>query len=155
MSKMEGGERKDNRNMSKWFAGDLWNYKLFLDDNRDVHWIYPEGHELNSGKWRVARNYNEFVKIILFHGLPKFVSFDHDLSECAVKECLRAIDKNDEYNYNRVFEKTGLDCAKYLIEYCQKNSLTLPEYKVHSANPLGTENIKAILKRFEMIQRAI
>ena len=43
-------------------------------------------------------------------------------------------------------EKTGLDCAKFLVEYCADENLPLPEYLAHSANPAGKENIEKFLE---------
>jgi hypothetical protein len=43
-------------------------------------------------------------------------------------------------------EKTGLDCAKFLVEYCMIVGSLLPEYLVHSANPTGKKNIQAYLE---------
>jgi hypothetical protein len=43
-------------------------------------------------------------------------------------------------------EKTGLDCAKFLVEYCADENQPLPKYLVHSANPAGKENIEKFLE---------
>lgn len=75
--------------------------------------------------------YEEFVKFILDNGLPDFISYDHDLGE----------------------GKTGYDCAKWLVEYCLENNLSLPEYAVHSQNPVGKENILTLLSNFEKFRR--
>jgi hypothetical protein len=42
-------------------------------------------------------------------------------------------------------EKTGYDAAKWMCDYCWTNGLPLPEFNCHSANPVGRENILAIL----------
>ena len=44
-----------------------------------------------------------------------------------------------------IMENTGLDCAKWLVEYCLDNNTKLPDYIVHSANPAGKENIEKYL----------
>lgn len=75
--------------------------------------------------------YEEFVKFILDNGLPDFISYDHDLGE----------------------GKTGYDCAKWLVDYCLENNLSLPEYAVHSQNPVGKENILTLLSNFEKFRR--
>ena len=79
----------------------------------------PEGFE------RVY-NFEEFVAFIPQNGMPDFISFDHDLG----------------------LGKTGFDCAKYLVEYCLDNQTTLPEFTVHSQNPVGKENIEKLLANF-------
>ena len=38
--------------------------------------------------------------------------------------------------------------AKYLVEYCLAHQLPLPNYQVHSQNPVGTENIERLLDNF-------
>jgi hypothetical protein len=45
-------------------------------------------------------------------------------------------------------EKTGMDCAKWLVDYCLDNKLTLPLYNIQSANPSGKDNIDGLLKNF-------
>ena len=71
-------------------------YNLFLDDIRDpknmipgMEVLYKDGmliHRNNPDNfyykhdWVVVRSYNEFVDYITKNGLPKLVSFDHDLA---------------------------------------------------------------------------
>ena len=38
--------------------------------------------------------------------------------------------------------------AKYLVEYCLAHQLPLPNYQVHSQNPVGKENIERLLENF-------
>lgn len=78
--------------------------------------------------WKIVRKYEDFIDDITENGLPDEISFDHDLGEQ---------------------NKTGYDCAKWLCEYCWGNGLPLPSWNVHSANPVGRDNIMAILKSFE------
>ena len=54
------------------------------------------------------------------------------------------------------FEKTGYDCAKWLVEYCLNNDLDLPFCFVHSMNPVGKDNINHLLKNYNdsRIQKA-
>lgn len=111
------------------------SYNLFLDDLRevkDVYWVdLPK-----SNNWIVVRNYKEFVKCIDSEGCPDFVTFDHDLS---AEHYLNNFDTT---------EKTGYDAAKYLIEYCDNNSLPFPEYKIHSMNIIGRDNIKHLIESY-------
>lgn len=88
---------------------------LYLDDLRAT----PESFE------RVY-SYREFVDFISTHGLPDFISFDHDLG----------------------MGETGFECAKFLVNYCIDHNLKLPDYKVHSQNPVGKENIEKLLEHF-------
>ena len=72
-------------------------------------------------------DYEGFTEFISRNGLPDFISFDHDLG----------------------WEKTGYDCAKWLVEFCLDKNLILPEFQVHSQNPVGKENIEALLNNFK------
>lgn len=102
---------------------------IFLDDYRqpnDVKWI-----ELPKVmNWAVVRDYDEFVALLdTLIIAPKFIAFDHDLADA---------------HYNGDFsgpEKTGYDCAKALIQHCLDKNWTVPDYLVHSLNPVGKENI--------------
>jgi hypothetical protein len=44
--------------------------------------------------------------------------------------------------------KTGLDCAKFLVEYCLDNQIHKINFQVHSQNPVGKENIESLLNNF-------
>jgi hypothetical protein len=124
-------------------------YKLFIDDVRnpqDVKWV-----EMPLGPWVIVRNYNQFVAHITKNGLPSFVAFDHDLAD----EHYRPSMYNKDGHYSNYYtdgtfkEKTGYDCAKWLIEYCMNNNLTFPDYVVHSMNPIGASNIRGIVENFK------
>lgn len=133
-------------------------YNLFLDDIRmpaEVgNYIYPvELRDLfRKEEWVIVRNYPEFIKRIKDLGIPKLISFDHDLAEGHYHKSF--MDKNEiQYeNYTKFeddYNKTGYHCAKWLIEYCINENIDLPEYIVHSMNPVGKDNILNLLKNFE------
>lgn len=110
-------------------------YNLFLDDERNPN------HFLNDVRtWEVVRNYNAFVKIITEKGLPDFISFDHDLHD---EHYGKPVD------YTKFKHKTGYHCAVWLIEYCMRTNQCLPEWQVHSLNPIGKLNINSILYHFK------
>lgn len=128
--------------------------KLFLDDIRiptDASRLVPtKSFSLYwEDDWVVVRNYDEFVEYIKYNGVPEFVSFDHDLGdisyEIPANEILKMSDDDMLKNFG-VIEKTGLDCAKFLVEYCADENVSLPNYLVHSANPAGKENIEKFLE---------
>jgi hypothetical protein len=97
--------------------------KLYLDDER-----IPKGKG-----WDVVRNFEQFQNWILINGLPDVVSFDHDLGT----------DKNG------TLKKNGVDCARWMCNYCIENGLPfLPDWNIHSANGVGAENIKSVLDTF-------
>lgn len=89
---------------------------LFLDDER-----MP-----NDERAVIVRSFDEFRDHIIAHGMPKFISFDHDLGHGL----------------------TGFDCAKWLVEYHLDNGGDFPHYHVHSQNPIGKKNIEEYLKGY-------
>ena len=100
--------------------------------------------------WIVARNYDEFVEIINKEGLENFevISLDHDLGESAMTEFFENVYINGKLDYNNITEKTGFDCAKFLIELSMDSGIKLPQIYVHSANPVGSTNIIEIINNF-------
>ncbi len=113
-------------------------YYLLLDDYRYpflIWWVNLP--EKESHKWVIARHYYEFVNIITNNGLPRFISFDHDLDRQAWpiytsdKPCL-----------------TGLDCAQWLINYCEEHKLPFPSAAVHSTSPDGGPKIYNLLNDY-------
>lgn len=129
-------------------------YYLFLDDLRhpkDVQWL-----ALPTVKWTIVRNYNSFVDTINARGLPQIISFDHDLADEHYKENIFSQDiKNihrGNFNYAKMKEKTGYDCAKFLVEYCLRNRSNLPEYYIHSLNYIGKHNIFSLLESYKKFE---
>ena len=110
-------------------------YFLFLDDIRDPNQVfaYTEQIIFLDQKWTVVKTYQEFVTFIIDNGLPEFISFDHDLGEESM---------------TNVEEKSGYDCAKWLIEYCITEKIILPAYFCHSMNPVGKVNINGLLNTY-------
>lgn len=133
--------------------------KLFLDDIRhNYDALEMLNYEIYKDKWHIVRNYDEFIKYITKNGLPDIISFDHDLADAhyTPKEYWTDYHKSKEYQDSLVYEeKTGLDCAKWLINYCLDKNLKLPKYLVHSANPVGRDNIFYQLRNFELYQNNI
>lgn len=118
-------------------------YYIFLDDERnpcEVKWT-----QIPDLPWTVVRTYGNFKALITVKGyLPEFISFDHDLGI----EHYSNLVKN-ESDYNKYKEKTGYDCAKWLIDYCAQNELTIPKYTIHSLNPIGASNIRSLLESYK------
>ena len=126
-------------------------YNLFLDDFRspvDCSRYMPNPGIYLKMEWVIVRNYDEFVKFISKNGLPSMVSFDHDLADEHYSNDM--YDGNEVYNknYETFKEKTGYDCAKWLVDYCMDRDLDLPEYIVHSMNPAGGKNIWEYLEGY-------
>lgn len=136
-------------------------YNLFLDDIRTPDMcsqymylsIHKYGQTLNiyhKENWVIVRSFGEFVECIQKNGLPKLISFDHDLADDYELRTKMVITKWFNMEENR--EYTGMDCAKYLIDYCLDNNKILPSFVVHSQNPSGNENIVSILNNFRKYQ---
>ena len=117
-------------------------YKIYLDDIRtplDESWI-------------VVRNYDEFVETVSKIGLEniELLSLDHDLGDTAMKEYFTNVSPNFVLDYNNIHEKTGYDCAKWLVNHCMDNVLNMPTVYVHSANPIGSANIMGYINNYLM-----
>ena len=110
---------------------------LWLDDLRnpflDIEGRVPK----ETGEIHWVLNYEQFVQWIQKFGLPDIISFDHDLGD------------KERFFIPEIQEMTGKDCANWLVEYCMDNNLELPKYYVHSANPVGADNIIGLLQNFK------
>jgi hypothetical protein len=126
------------------------SYNLFLDDIRvpvDVgNYINPV--ELRSlfrlKEWVIVRNYNQFVDYIERNGVPALVSFDHDLADehYVPERYWDNYEESKKYQSAKSYtEKTGYDCAQWLLKYCKEKHLQLPNILCHSMNPIGKEKI--------------
>ncbi len=130
--------------------------KLFLDDERvpvdcAKYMHYRTDCRIYHEEWNIVRSYKQFVSHIETYGLPKLISFDHDLAD--LPELKVELDITEWFDLKNNKEYTGMDCAKWLVDYCIDNNLKLPEFIVHSANPAGTENIKSLLENFKKSQQ--
>jgi len=100
----------------------LSDYTLFLDDERE-----PPSEMENVV---IARDFWEFKRVIAAMGIPKYVSFDHDLG---------SMDSN------------GKDCAEFLIMRMimeRPSDIDDFQYYVHSQNPVGAENIRRFMDKY-------
>jgi hypothetical protein len=113
---------------------------LYLDDVR-----IP-----TEGDWKVVRNYDEFVAHIKMNGLENYevISLDHDLGEGAMVEYYTNVKPNYELDYNRIPEKTGMDCARWLVAESMNEKIPLPTIYVHSANPIGSANMMGYINNY-------
>lgn len=132
-------------------------YNLFLDDYRTLlsTYEYKKFKPYITEEWVIVRNYNEFVKVIEQQGLPKLISFDHDLADehYTPEKYWNDYEASKEYQESQNYtEKTGYDCAKWLAEYCLDNQLPLPQWETHSMNPVGADNINKLLNNLMKIR---
>ena len=115
------------------------HYNLFLDDIRtpnQVTWV-----DLPLVDWVIVRNFEQFRDTILEKGAPNQVSFDHDLGPAHYVFDWAGDGTKPE-------QPTGYDCAKWLANHCYIENKPLPEYYVHSLNPIGADNIDKYLKSY-------
>lgn len=96
-------------------------YCLFIDDNRMLGDVPIPDLKM---PWALARSSGEAKGHILQRGIPAFISFDHDLG--------------------------GDDTSmKFLKWFSALNLDKVPEYQVHSANPVGKENIIGFMESWK------
>lgn len=122
-------------------------YSLFLDDERyphDVTWV-----DLPLVEWTIVRNYKQFVDTITINGMPQNISFDHDLADVHYKKSIALNKSGGTYEYSDIEEKTGYDCAKWLVDYCMEKNIEIPPYTVHSMSIIGKQNIIQYLENYK------
>jgi hypothetical protein len=130
---------------------------LYLDDVRTP----------NDSKWQIVRSYDEFIAHIKMNGLDSYelISLDHDLGDTAMKEYFNNVSPNYKLDYDNIQEKTGYDCAKWLVsKFYDENPkwdtlardvkrgkpFLFPKVYVHSANPIGSANMMGYINNFFM-----
>lgn len=86
---------------------------MFIDDIRNPP----------PGDWIVVRSTDEALRYIQTNGMPKFISFDHDLGG----------------------DDTSMVFLRKLVDMVWNGDDIPPDYKVHSANPVGAKNIVAFM----------
>lgn len=100
---------------------------LWLDDVRDPH-AWSVYWPVCAAEVLWARDRAEFSTML--SPLPDAVSFDHDIGD----------------------DGNGLDCARLLADACMQADADLPVWSVHSANPVGAENIRCLLRTYERLR---
>lgn len=122
---------------------------LYLDDLRTPS-VTLDGYE----PFTVVRNYDQFVSHIQTHGVPDLISFDHDLADEHMRDWYKHQAHGIEtISYDTFKEMTGLDCMKWLCNFIQDEKengidITMPAIRVHSANPMGSQNILSYASSF-------
>jgi hypothetical protein len=126
--------------------------RLYLDDVRTPE--NPNNEWVDGiSDWEVVRSYDELVAHIRLNGLENYevITLDHDLGKQAIDEFYNNALPNYTLNYdNIVNEKTGLDCAKWLVAESMNKNIPLPQIYVHSANPIGSANIMGYINNYLM-----
>lgn len=78
------------------------------------------------GDWVVVRSSDQAIKFVQENGPPAFISFDHDLGG----------------------DDTTMVFLKKLVDIWDDTDL-IPDYQVHSANPVGSKNIVAFMESWK------
>jgi len=108
-------------------------WKMFLDDVREVTGIYPNAA---PDEYVVCRSVFDAFAEIQMRGMPYFISFDHDLGIIPG---------------TTIVSETGFDFAKSLVAQDLDETINIPKhfsFKVHSANPIGSNNITCLLTSY-------
>ena len=89
------------------------------------------------------------VALPFYDKLEKKFGQKFDQKFC-IKKAFKSIEDQNKHPITGKFvEKTGMDCAKWLVEYCINNNLKFPDYEVHSMNVIGKMNIKSYIESFK------
>ena len=115
-------------------------YNLFLDDVRQPHqvtWL-----DLPLVEWKIVRSFDQFITYIKLHGVPQTVAFDHDLDPKHYTQS-DAFWSNDPDAH--IGEPTGMDCVKWLVEFCHEHNHAFPTYYLHTLNDAGKKNMDSYI----------
>lgn len=111
-------------------------YSLFLDDD-EVYRHPPAGKPPVGDQWVIARTMEQAKTTVLEQGFPAYVSFDHDLGPGSEAidfvHWLINLDMDER-------EKVAPDTRLMFSESF--------DFWVHSANPIGRENIQCLLSGY-------
>ena len=128
-------------------------FRIYLDDVRTP--VSPNNEWVdNVPEWTVVRSYDEFVQKINSIGLEniELISLDHDLGDTAMAEWHKNVYHNYTLDYNNIKEKTGYDCAKWLVDQWIEGQPVVDVY-THSANAIGSANIMGIINNYRHINK--
>jgi hypothetical protein len=119
--------------------------KIYLDDVRTP---------VDVENWVLVRSYEEFVDKVSQIGLEniELISLDHDLGDTAMAEWHKNVYHNYTLDYNNIKEKTGYDCAKWLVDQWMEGQPVVDVY-THSANAIGSANIMGYINNYRHINR--
>jgi len=139
----------------------MQKFRIYLDDVRTP----IEDPNFSKTDWVIVRSYDEFTAKVKEIGLESIsmISLDHDLGDTAMKEYFENVSPNYKLDYDNIQEKTGYDCAKWLVDHYYDNyetqesrsekksrGIIFPRVYTHSANPIGSANIMGYINNFLM-----
>lgn len=124
---------------------------VFLDDIRFPIEAYRYiGNNTYKEEWKIVRNYEEFTSLCKkYWNEIDIISFDHDLGEDEAKNLVAGGISKRKARAQKKLAKSGMDCAKWLINYALDNKLSIPLIWCHSQNPVGKENILELFQSYK------
>lgn len=141
----------------------LESYNIFLDDERTpkkcikyMPRVYTNFYK--TTKFVIVRNYDAFTQLIsgkyTKQSFPEIISFDHDLGYEHYMAYMQYHKDPELYKEACTLfkEKTGMDCAKWLVDFCMDNHLMLPKYVCHTKNGIGAANMTGLFESFKKHQ---
>jgi hypothetical protein len=123
---------------------------IYLDDVRTP----TQGVGEDNQPWVIVRSYDEFVEKVNGIGLENIqaMSLDHDLGDSAMSEWKNNVYHNYKLDYDNITEKTGYDCAKWMVEQWMDDKPVVT-VMTHSANAIGSANIMGYINNYRHISR--
>lgn len=126
-------------------------WALYLDDLRNPEdtysdfdglilpeHVFTDVPDLSGAPWTIARSTEEALRLCSLRGLPRVCSFDHDLGELTQSDLTTPAPAYD----------TTMIFLSNLFEMCDSGEIkleTFPDFRVHSANPVGAKNISSFM----------
>lgn len=168
------GNRWNNNIMNLEWCRNSENVKHSHDNLQREYTVYGENHNNSKiiSKYSKNNNYIDTYGNVNEAGRQEKISFaniakcgrgerksaggfiwKYDNKNITIKSIINHIPKIDK-DYSKNFfipelkEKTGMDCAKWLVDFCIDNELILPDWYGHSMNPVGRENIDVYLRNY-------
>lgn len=130
-------------------------YNLFLDDIRQPSdcFMYMRNSDYNNLSWVIVRSHKGFVREVenrFSNGeIPALVSFDHDLADEHYDPSMYHGTESYDKAAQSFVEQTGLDSARWFVQFCLDNDIQMPPCLVHSMNPVGRDKIKSTIQDYE------
>ena len=111
------------------------SYNLFIDDIRNPDWHECAWSGVDASlEWVIARSSKEACDIVKQRGMPARMALDHDLGE-------------------RWDPKDRIDTVPRFLNWLAYDyfeaGMTIPEYTIHSANPVGAENMRSFMESWK------
>ncbi len=104
-------------------------YRMYIDDLRT-----PSPEEMVANDYVIVRSSQKAIDYIEEHGLPAFISFDHDLGR----------------------DDTAMKLVNFIVDSLLDDKFSMDQdfdFKIHSANPIGAANIDAKMRNIIKFMR--